>query len=184
MSPPENGINHTKRARLRDMKVFVLDNSLRESTVAQPTGHTLDNKFSIVKEIEKVGFQDVLVGAFGSDRRVDDRFCECLKEGVFSRDSGEDAPTRTYAFSEITDHVTDTGEMTFGDQFIPIGLQKMKKYGIQNAVIEIDLNTSNVDWDGIFPVAKAVGVIEFLTKWTDDNLPSNQDGYRRNFVNL
>ncbi len=181
MSSPY-GINQTKRTKLRDMKVFVLDNSLRESTIAQPAGHTLKDKYTyrILEEIKKCGFQDVLVAAFGGHRRVDDAFCENLKEAF----SGENAPKRTYAFTGVTDKVTN-GEMTFGDDFIPTGLQRMKKYGINNAVIEIDLNTTNVDWDGKFPVAKAIKVIEFLAKWSQNNLPSSVDGAgRRNFVNL
>ena len=133
MSSPY-GINQTKRAKLRDMKVFVLDNSLRESTVAQPAGHTLDDKYRILEEIKKCGFQDVLVAAFGGDRRVDDAFCENLKAAF----SGENAPKRTYAFTEVTDKVIN-GEMTFGDDFIPTGLQRMKKYGIEIALINASI---------------------------------------------
>ena len=36
-----------KRKALKDMELFVLDNSLRESTVGQLRGHTIENKWKI-----------------------------------------------------------------------------------------------------------------------------------------
>ena len=41
---------------LTEMKLFVLDNSLRESTVAQLRGHTLENKWKIYEEVGLVVF--------------------------------------------------------------------------------------------------------------------------------
>ena len=40
-----------KRARLRDLDLMVLDNSIRESTVGQLRGHTLENKWKIYDEV-------------------------------------------------------------------------------------------------------------------------------------
>jgi len=39
------------RRRLRDMDLFVLDNSLRESTVGQLRGHTIENKWKIYEQV-------------------------------------------------------------------------------------------------------------------------------------
>ena len=36
---------------LREKKLFVLDNSLRESTVGQLRGHTIENKWKIYEEV-------------------------------------------------------------------------------------------------------------------------------------
>ncbi len=36
-----------KYTALKDLDVFVLDNSIRESTVAQLRGHTIENKWQI-----------------------------------------------------------------------------------------------------------------------------------------
>ena len=36
---------------LRQMELFVLDNSLRESTVGQLRGHTIENKWKIYNEV-------------------------------------------------------------------------------------------------------------------------------------
>ena len=40
-----------KRQKLRNSQLFVLDNSLRESTVGQLRGHTLENKWKIYEEV-------------------------------------------------------------------------------------------------------------------------------------
>ena len=40
-----------KRKALKEMELFVLDNSLRESTVGQLRGHTLENKWKIYEQV-------------------------------------------------------------------------------------------------------------------------------------
>lgn len=37
--------------RLRNMDLFVLDNSMRETTVGQLRGHTLEDKYAIYEEV-------------------------------------------------------------------------------------------------------------------------------------
>ena len=61
-----------KRARLKDLDLIVLDNSLRESTVGQLRGHTLENKRRIYDEVRKCGFQFKIVAAYSHMTRVDD----------------------------------------------------------------------------------------------------------------
>ena len=39
------------RKGLKEMEVFVLDNSLRESTVGQLRGHTIENKRKIYEQV-------------------------------------------------------------------------------------------------------------------------------------
>ncbi len=53
-----------KRRRLRDLDLFVLDNSIRESTVGQIRAHTLENKWAILEEVKKCGHENIIVGAF------------------------------------------------------------------------------------------------------------------------
>jgi len=53
-----------KRARLKDLDLIVLDNSIRESTVGQLRGHTLENKWKIYNEVQKCGFKFIIVAAF------------------------------------------------------------------------------------------------------------------------
>lgn len=40
-----------ERKCLKNMELFVLDNSLRESTVGQLHGHTIENKWQIYNEV-------------------------------------------------------------------------------------------------------------------------------------
>ena len=40
-----------KRSRLKELDLMVLDNSIRESTVGQLRGHTLENKWKIYDEV-------------------------------------------------------------------------------------------------------------------------------------
>ena len=84
-----------KYRRLKDLDLFVLDNSLRESTVGQTRGHTIDEKWKIYEEVKKCGFEYIVVAAFSHMTRVDDIFCEQLAE------RGEDM-TKMFAFSEAT----------------------------------------------------------------------------------
>jgi len=42
-----------KRRILRELDLIVLDNSLRETTVGQLRGHTLENKWEIYKEVRR-----------------------------------------------------------------------------------------------------------------------------------
>ena len=85
-----------KYEALRDLDVFVLDNSIRESTVAQLRGHTLEDKWKLYREVQKCGFQNKIVAAFSEMTRVDDKFVRQL----ISR--GED-PKGMFAFTEVTE---------------------------------------------------------------------------------
>ncbi len=120
----------------------------------------MNDKYKILKQIKACNFQDVIVASFGSDRRVDDAFCEGLDKAF----DGKDTPQHTYAFSEVTDSITKDGEMVFGEDHIPTGLKKMKKYGIANALIEIDVADDGYGWEDKFRVAKEVEVVAFLCK--------------------
>ena len=80
---------------LRDLDIFVLDNSIRESTVGQLRGHTLESKWQIYDEVKKVGFKNCIVASFSHMTRVDDVFIKQLVE------KGEDREG-LYGFSEIT----------------------------------------------------------------------------------
>ncbi|MFT5466634.1 MAG: isopropylmalate/homocitrate/citramalate synthase [Verrucomicrobiales bacterium] len=125
-----------KRARLRDLDLIVFDNSLRESTVGQLRGHTLENKFNIYRQSRKCGFKNIIVASFSHTPRVDDTFFGHLQ------DQGEDM-SPLMAFSDVTESIKDGLPNT---EDIPIALLKMQKLGIHNPIIEIDLADSHIDW--------------------------------------
>ena len=47
-------VKNEKRKRLTNLDLFVLDNSIRESTVGQLRGHTLQNKIDILEQVKKL----------------------------------------------------------------------------------------------------------------------------------
>ena len=78
------------------MDLVIIDNSLRESTVGQLRGHTIDNKWKIYDEIKKCGFTFKIVASFSHMTRVDDVFVQelCAREKDLSS---------LLAFSELVD---------------------------------------------------------------------------------
>ena len=81
---------------LKNLDLFVLDNSIRESTVGQLRGHTIENKLEIYNEVKKLGYKNTIVASFSHMTRVDDLFIQQLC------DRGEDRDG-LFAFSEITE---------------------------------------------------------------------------------
>ena len=88
-----------KRKKLRELDLIVMDNSIRESTVGQLRGHTLENKWKIYDEIEQCGFQYRIVAAFSHMTRVDDTFIKELID-----EAGNDREN-FFAFTEAFENV-------------------------------------------------------------------------------
>ena len=157
-----NALQAEEQRRLRELDCFVLDNSLRESTVGALRGHTLENKLKIYEEVKRCGFKHVIVAAFSHNTRVDDHFVRQLVE------SGEDTST-LYAFSEgwgrISNGVPDLVAL-------PVGLRKMKILQLQNPIIEIDLADSRIDWEK-FTVKRVNDLLLERIKWVRENLAVN-----------
>ena len=85
-----------KYKTLRDLDLFVLDNTIRESTVGQLRGHTIENKWKIYEEIKQCGFGNYIVASFNHMTRVDDVFLRQLVDRGENRDG-------LWAFSEVTE---------------------------------------------------------------------------------
>ena len=159
-----------KRERLRTLDCLVLDNSLRESTVGQLRGHTLENKIAIFDEVKKCGFKHIIVASFAHMTRVDDHFLEALVK------RGEDM-SPLYSFSDlvcypITGGVPDT-------ETIPVGIAKMDQFNLKNPIFEVDLADSNVDYK-IFTMENYCDILMKRIQWTFENL--SKDAHI--FVNL
>ena len=148
-----------ERKRLRELDCFVLDNSLRESTVGALRGHTLENKWKIYDEIKRCGFKHTIVAAFSHNTRVDDHFVRQLAE------RGEDMST-FYAFSEgwgkVSNGLPDTDTL-------PVGLAKMKALQLRNPILEIDLADSRIDWEK-FNVKQVTDLLLVRIRWIKQNL--------------
>ena len=130
-----------KRARLKDLDLIVLDNSLRESTVGQLRGHTLENKRKIYDEVRKCGFQFKIVAAYSHMPRVDDSW---VAEIVRACEEGKEDLGNLFAFSEFFESVFQGIPDT---KTIPVGLRKMQEQGLINPIIEIDLAIKSMNWE-------------------------------------
>ena len=143
-----------KREALMNLDLFVMDNSLRESTVGQLKGHTLDDKWAILEESKKCGFKNIIVASFSHMPRVDDTFVEelCKKEDDLSC---------FYSFSEVgkLDDITS----------IPIAMEKMKKYGLRNPIFEIDIANQE---DPNF-TEKMCNLLKERIRWTFEHLAAD-----------
>ncbi|XP_071485516.1 uncharacterized protein [Diadema antillarum] len=148
-----------KYQTLRDLDIFVLDNSIRESTVGQLRGHTLENKWKIYNEVKKCGFKHTIVASFSHMTRVDDVFIMQLKE------KGED-PDGLWAFSEITE--STKGKVPDFEN-VPVGIRKLKPAGLYSVIFEVDLGDTVYD----FTKFSIDDMCQLLSKWNDwcfDNL--------------
>ena len=154
-------VEQKKRQRLRELDCFVLDNSIRESTVGQLRGHTLENKLKIYEEVKKCGFKNIVVASFAHMTRVDDDFVKFLVE------RGED-PKILFSFSEVTEGVVK-GTRTPNTEKLPVGLAKMKKFGLQNPILEIDLADRTVDYKK-FTTDNACQLLLKWIEWSLENL--------------
>ena len=144
-----------KRRRLKELDLIVVDNSLRESTVGQLRGHTLENKWKIYNEVKKCGFKFIIVAAFSHMTRVDDTFFEQIVS------KGEDV-SNLFAFTEVTESVKDGIPDT---KSTPVGLAKMKALGLVNPIIEIDLAIDSINWD-IFTMQDMCQLLKERMEWS------------------
>ena len=88
------------KEKLKNQNLFVLDNSLRETTVASLQAHTIENKRAIYDEIKRVCFKHFFEESFSTQTRIGDLFLEELIK------AGEDL-SNTFAFSELWEVVKD-----------------------------------------------------------------------------
>ena len=149
-----------KRRTLKELDFFLLDNSIRESTVGQLRGHTLENKMAIYQEVKKCGVKHIIVASFSHMTRVDDVFVKQLA------DQGEDLDNM-FSFSEVTESIKD-GIPDL--DAIPVALTKMKTFKLKNPIFEIDLFDKNIDWEKNFTIENMCELLLKRINWTYENL--------------
>ena len=116
---------------MKNLDLFVLENSLRETTVGQLRGHTIEEKWAIYDEVKRVGFKHMIVASFSHMTRLGDTLIQQLRE------KGEDM-SLMYAFTEFLEKVHNDDVEKYKEE-IPIGMLKCKELGIKNIIIEADL---------------------------------------------
>lgn len=149
-----------KRQRLCNLDCFILDNSIRESTVGQLRSHTIENKKDIYQEVKRCGIQNIVVACFAHTTRVDDDFCQRLK------DEGEDF-SQFWSFSEITEGLKDG---VYDTTTVPTSLRKNQKYGLYNTFFEVDLVNPDCAWGTKFTVNDLCRLIRKWMKWVYSNI--------------
>ena len=152
-----------KRKVLRNLDMFVLDNSIRESTVGQLRGHSLEDKKRILEEVRKCGFTNIIVASFSHMPRVDDTFVKqlCEKESDMSD---------FFSFSEVDINYPEA---------IPVALTKMKKYRLRNVIFEADVAPAHAKNDPEF-TTKMCEILKKRINWTFENLAEDA----KVFVNI
>ncbi|CAH1791980.1 unnamed protein product [Owenia fusiformis] len=161
----KNAVNEDlkKYDALKDMDIFVLDNSMRESTVGQLRGHSIENKRAILEEVKKCGFKHTIIASFSHMTRVDDEWMKMLI------DEGED-PDYLWAFSEVTEGAKK--DRTPETEKVPIGLRKIKEAGVRNVFFELDLGDSTYDYER-FSMKEMCRLTKKWINWCYDNLHPN-----------
>ena len=95
--------NQEKLERLKNVRLFILDNSVRESTVAQNRGHTFADKFKILDNVKSCkGIHHQLIANFVTKPRVDDLFIKEFNSTPHPEYDGQ----IYYCFSELFDTVS------------------------------------------------------------------------------
>ena len=145
-----------KMGRLKNLDLFILDNSIRESTVGQLRSHTAENKKAIFAEVKKCGLEHIIVASFSHMTRVDDDFCQYLV------DSGENF-TNLYSFSEVTKGLKNG---RYDTESVPISLLKNKKYGLRNTIFELDLANPDCKWGDTWTVQDHCQLLLQWIRWT------------------
>jgi len=152
-----------KLERLKNMEVYILDNTMRETTVAALRAHTVENKRAIYDIIKECGFEHFIVESFNHSNRMGDIF---LQELI---DHGEDL-SGAFCFSELWEKIDDK----IPQPDIPIGLTKCKQFGINNVVLEFDLMYYAIDYDE-FDMEDICEYFMDKVKWIRCNLDSKSD---------
>lgn len=122
----EMKIESGRLERLRTMNPFVLDNSIRETTIGQPRGHTVEDKWKIFEQSKKCGFREMIVASFSKAPQVDDEFVRQLVEK-------EHDLSLYYTFSGV---LAASGN----EKDNPIGLEKAIYYGLHNVIFVVNLS--------------------------------------------
>ena len=143
----------TQQQIICNLDFFVLDNSIRESTVSQLKGHTVDDKWKIYRVVQNCNYRYIIVSALSDEQTVDDVFVTELVK------NGEDM---SFLFS-LVEFIEDNNEGTIDTDNIPISMKKMRELGIINPIIEIDLANSRIENSTINEVCQ---LLQTRFEWT------------------
>lgn len=149
---------HFHSRMLAEKDIFVLDNSIQESTSANNRGHSIADKQSILSAVKQCGISNSIVSSFEKLPLVtEDAWVANLQENNFFASTGG----YCYGHSELFDSV-DEMQWPVADAD-PIGLVKIKQYKIPNAVFSVDVMNGLVSWEdqgGSCPISTFADLIK------------------------
>ncbi|PNW76373.1 hypothetical protein CHLRE_11g467531v5 [Chlamydomonas reinhardtii] len=159
-----------REALLTGLKPFVLDNTLVECLASG--SETLEDKLEALSCTRACGLQNVVLAAFVKERTPDLPFLQALH-------SSKLIDEHCFAFSELYDaHGSD-----LPGQDLPFGLAKMIQYGIQNAILEVDVAAPYINWDK-YHIEDLCALVESRCRWVASNLYAGRPTQPASYVHL
>jgi hypothetical protein len=162
-----------KLDKLRNIKPYLIDLSLRENPVGARIGQTLADKLHMLPKLQAFGFRNILLGtldyAMPDEPEVDDDFM------VYLRDHAVDM-TGCFAF-------TDIGISQIDGTFVPSPSQlKLQTYGVPNTLHEIYL--SDAGMKGLYDVDSLRRSLPASIQWLNDHIRGDNGGRPRILINI
>lgn len=162
-----------KVEKLRTIKPYLIDLSLRENPVGARVGQTLADKLSILPRIREFGFSNILLGtldyAMPDELEVDDDFM------IYLRDQGIDM-RGCFAFTAI-------GLSDAQGRFTPDPSQrKLQSYAVPNTLHEIYLSKAGMA--GQYDLDTLRRSLPASIKWLNDTIRGDEGGRPRIIINI
>lgn len=162
-----------KLERLRSVKPYLIDLSLRENPFGSRVGQTLEEKLRILPQLRGFGFTNILLGtldyALPDEPEVDDDFM------IHLRDHGIDT-TGGFAFTDIG--------LVKDDVFTPsTSMMKLATYRVPNTLHEIYLSREGMKSAG-YDYATLVRSLPATVKWLHEHVTGDRGGPPRILINI
>jgi len=159
--------------RLRNVKPYLIDLSLRENAFGARVGQTLQDKLAILPKLREFGFENILLGtldyAMPDEPEVDDDFMMYLRDHCIDMTGG-------FAF-------TDIGITSVDGTFTPSpSMWKLQVYGVPNTLHEIYLSPEGMKGQYDFETLRRS--LPATIAWLNANVRGDHGGKPRIFINI
>ncbi len=162
-----------KLEKLRTIKPYLIDLSLRENPVGSRMGQNLADKLSILPRLREFGFRNIFLGTLDysmpDELEVDDDFMMYLRDHEIDM-------TSCFAFTAM-------GIASPDGVFVPDPSQlKLQAYGVPNTLHEIYLSKAGME--GQYDLATLRRSLPLSIQWLNDNIRGDHSGKPRILINI
>ena len=162
-----------KLEKLRTIKPYLIDLSLRENPVGARMGQNLADKLSILPRLREFGFRNIFLGTLDysmpDELEVDDDFMMYLRDHQIDM-------TSCFAFTAM-------GIASPDGVFVPDPSQlKLQAYGVPNTLHEIYLSKAGMQ--GQYDLATLRRSLPLSIQWLNDNIRGDDGGKPRILINI